>query len=361
MRLAKLGLIEYTYGQDENNNDTLKNAEIDYTQDYRIENTLVKCSIFDKNGRKIFHDEGKLKFIRGKLYRFNLKSSCFTVKDMQLEGDKWIKHVKKIVAYNRSDLYRKIDMAVDYIDNVEDIVDNDSFYDCQIKVDGEWYNYAGELVSNPDVRNPIYTIGNFTGVYTDIFAPKGKLKSISKVATTSYDFLLAMAITEFMQFTPQPSIITFDKAACMMIAIAWEMLNQNEELKQKEGDLLQCIEFLIEESKEEMDDKLSWGSTRKDVFNAIKDYPMTGAFEDTVDLLLEKAPWEVLRAWIQEDDDVQLAARSKDDNMTCLYAIHPMKRDPYFEVKAGWKRYLYTEHDNLINYYTNQYFEFLEE
>ena len=45
---------------------------------------------------------------------------------MQLEGDKWIKHVKKIVAYNRSDLYRKIDMAVDYIDNVEDIVDNDS-------------------------------------------------------------------------------------------------------------------------------------------------------------------------------------------------------------------------------------------
>lgn len=361
MRLAKLGLIEYTYGQDENNNDTFKNAEIDYTQDYRIENTLVKCSIFDKNGRKIFHDEGKLKFIRGKLYRFNLKSSCFTVKDMQLEGDKWIKHVKKIVAYNRSDLYRKIDMAVDYIDNVEDIVDNDSFYDCQIKVDGEWYNYAGELVSNPDVGNPINTIDNFTGVYTDVFAPKGKLKSISKVATTSYDFLLVMAITEFMQFTPQPSIITFDKAACMMIAIAWEMLNQNEELKQKEEDILQCIEFLIEESKEEMNDKLSWESTRKDVFNAIKDYPMTGAFEDTVDLLLEKAPWEVLRAWIQEDDDVQLATRSKDDNMTCLYAIHPMKRDPYFEVKTGWKRYLYTEHDNLINYYTNQYFEFLEE
>ena len=358
-RLAKLGLIEYTYGQDENSKDNLRNGEIDITQDYRIENTLVKCSIFDKNGHKIFQDDGKLKFIQGKLYRFNLKSKVFTVKDMKLEGTIWIKNKKKIVADNRSALYRVIDMAVDYIDNVEDIVDKESFLDCQIKVNGEWFNYLGEPVSNLQEDSEDKLISRFDSSYTDIFVPKGKLKSIFKIATTSYDFLLVMAITEFMQFTPQPSIITFDKAACMMIAIAWEILNLDGEVKHKEEDLLQCIKFLIEESKEEMDDKLSWNSTRKEVFNAIKDYPMSGAFEDTVDLLLENAPWEVLRAWIQEEDDAQLSSRSNDDSTACLYAIHPMKRDPYFEVKTGWKRYLYTEHDSLIKYYTNQYLEFL--
>ena len=358
MRLAKLGLIEYTYGQDENNKDNLKNGEIDITHDYRIENTLVKCSIFDKKGQKIFQDDGKLKFIQGKLYRFNLKSRVFTVKDMQLEGTIWIKNKKKIVADNQSSLYRVIDMAVDYIDNVEDIVDKESFSDCQIKVSGEWFNYLGEPVSSLQEDSEDMLISRFNSSYTDIFVPKGKLKSISKIATTSYDFLLVMAITEFMQFTPQPSIITFDKAACMMIAIAWEILNFYGEVKNKE-DLLQCIEFLIEESKEEMDGKLSWNSTRKEVFNAIKDYPMSGTFEDTVDMLLEKAPWEVLRAWIQEEDDAQLSVRSNDDSTACLYAIHPMKRDPYFEVKTGWKRYLYTEHDSLMKYYTNQYLEFL--
>lgn len=358
MRLAKLGLIEYTYGQDENSKDNLKNGEIDITHDYRIENTLVKCSIFDKKGQKIFQDDGKLKFIQGKLYRFNLKSKVFTVKDMQLEGTIWIKNKKKIVADNQSSLYRVIDMAVDYIDNVEDIVDKESFSDCQIKVSGEWFNYLGEPVSSLQEDSEDMLISRFNSSYTDIFVPKGKLKSISKIATTSYDFLLVMAITEFMQFTPQPSIITFDKAACMMIAIAWEILNLYGEVKNKE-DLLQCIEFLIEESKEEMDGKLSWNSTRKEVFNAIKDYPMSGTFEDTVDMLLEKAPWEVLRAWIQEEDDAQLSVRSNDDSTACLYAIHPMKRDPYFEVKTGWKRYLYTEHDSLMKYYTNQYLEFL--
>ena len=359
MRLAKLGLIEYTYGQDENSKDNLRNGKIDITQDYRIENTLVKCSLFDKNGQKIFQDDGKLKFIRGKLYRFNLKSNFFTVKDMLLEGTIWIKNVKKIVADNRSSLFKVIDMAVDYIDNVEDIVDKENFSDCQIKVNGEWYNYLGKPISSFEDENKKTPVLNTVSVYTDGFVPKGKLKSIPKIATTSYDFLLVMAITEFMQFTPQPSIITFDKAACMMIAIAWELLSQDDEMKQKEEDLLQCIKFLIEESKEEMDEKLSWESTRKEVFNAIKDYPMFGTFEDTVDLLLEKSPWEVLRAWIQEEDNARLTRLSNDDSTACLYAIHPMKRDPYFEVKAGWKRYLHTEHDSLIKYYTNQYLEFL--
>ena len=84
-----------------------------------------------------------------------------------------------------------------------------------------------------------------------------------------------------------------------MIANAWEILNEHPELRVHERMLSDCIEFLIEESKEYMDEELTWSSSKDDVFNAIKDYPMAGIFEDTVDELVETAPYNILKAWIQ--------------------------------------------------------------
>lgn len=52
----------------------------------------------------------------------------------------------------------------------------------------------------------------------------------------------------------------------------------------------------------EMDYVLTWNSTKKEVFNAIKDYPMAGVFEDTVDLLTVDAPYHVLKAWLKVDE-----------------------------------------------------------
>lgn len=212
--------------------------------------------------------------------------------------------------------------------------------------------------SGSSLMNP-YAQVLYDSPYT--FVPKGRLKKINEIAEESYDFLLTMAVVEFMKFIPQPTIITFDRLASMMIAIAWEILNENEDIKGKEELLKNCIGFLIAESKEQMDEVLTWGSSRKTIFNAIKDYPMADVYEDTVDALIEKAPYNVLRAWISETDKEEIVRSSNLPSASCLYAIHPMKHNPYIEIIQGWKKYLLKENEELMNYYKRLYLDFLEE
>ena len=149
-RLAKLDLIDYTYGQEEETPSKIsieKKEEFD-EKDFRIENAFTRCSILNKYGERVFSTEGKLKYIGGKLYRLNLKNECFTIKSMRFDGSIWLKGDKKIAAYPRTELYRIIDNALDYWDEVEDIVDSPVFENCKLKVKGIWYMYNGELVSD---------------------------------------------------------------------------------------------------------------------------------------------------------------------------------------------------------------------
>ena len=115
----------------------------------------------------------------------------------------------------------------------------------------------------------------------------------------------------------------------------------------------------MKESKEEMSETLTWNSSKKEIFNAIKDYPMADVFEDTVDMLTENAPYNVLKAWIKDEDVDEIVRNSNIPSSTCLYGIHPMKRNPYIEVKQGWIRYLRNEHDSLMTYFKRLYTDYL--
>lgn len=147
-RLAKLGLIEYNYGQNDEAPVKLQSKkEEEYNEDdFRIENTFTMCSIYNNLGEKVFSSDGKLKYLNGKLYRFNLKNECFTLKSMLFDGSKWQKGVKKIVAYPRTDLYKLLYNAIDYCDDIENIDDNPTFEECRLKVAGVWYCYNGTPV-----------------------------------------------------------------------------------------------------------------------------------------------------------------------------------------------------------------------
>ena len=112
-----------------------------------MENGFAKAYILNERGEKVFTTEGKLKFMGGKLYRLNQKSACFTIKRMHFNGSIWIKGEKKIVAYPRTELYRVLDSAIDYCDEVEEIVDSPVFEECKLKVKGVWYKYNGDLVT----------------------------------------------------------------------------------------------------------------------------------------------------------------------------------------------------------------------
>ena len=135
MRLAKLGLIEYTYGQDDDTTSMQKgNQVVINLDDFIIENSYIRCCIKNKRGDKVFSAEGKLKCFNKKLYRLNLKKECFTIKDMQYDGSVWIRGDKKIVAYPQSALYTILGDEVRYEDLIQDIVDSLSFSDCKVKV-----------------------------------------------------------------------------------------------------------------------------------------------------------------------------------------------------------------------------------
>ena len=148
-RLAKLGLIDYTYGQE---NDVLTLAtqgaksQTDES-DFVIENLSDRAVIMDRDGKPMFITDGKLKYLRNKLYRLNLKRECFTLKGMSFNGSVWIKGTKKIVAYPQTKLYQMIIDATDYCDEVEDIVDSPVFEDCKLKFKGVWYTYNGNSIT----------------------------------------------------------------------------------------------------------------------------------------------------------------------------------------------------------------------
>jgi len=151
-RLAKLGLIEYTYEQDESNDKTFNAVPIK-PDDFQIENGFTKAYILNREGEKVYSTDGKMKIVGGKIYRLNLKKECFTIKDMQFNGKVWQKMNKKIVAYPWTELYRIMDEAYDYSEAIEDLFDGSFFEECKIKVNGIWYNYQGGLISDSSKRD----------------------------------------------------------------------------------------------------------------------------------------------------------------------------------------------------------------
>lgn len=154
-RLAKLGLIDYTYGQENDVSTLATQGAKSQTEesDFVIENLSDRAVIMDRDGKTMFITDGKLKYLRNKLYRLNLKRECFTLKGMSFNGSVWIKGTKKIVAYPQTELYQMIIDANDYCDELEDIVDSPVFEDCKLKYKGVWYTYNGNSITDTSKKD----------------------------------------------------------------------------------------------------------------------------------------------------------------------------------------------------------------
>lgn len=154
-RLAKLGLIDYTYGQE---NDVpaqafqSANSKTDES-DFVIKNLSDRAIILDQDDKPMFITDGKLKYLRNKLYRLNLKRECFTLKGMSFNGSVWVKGTKKIVAYPQTELYQMIFDANDYCDEVEDIVDSPVFEECKLKFRGVWFTFNGNSITDTSKKD----------------------------------------------------------------------------------------------------------------------------------------------------------------------------------------------------------------
>ena len=352
MRLSKLGLMDYVYEGEREIEEVPSTESANVSLDIFVENSSKQGDIYNMQGERIFSVNGQLKVFHGKVYRFNYKGVCFTVKDLVRHGKNWDKGVKKIVAYPEADLYQILD-PIGFINQIEDVVEYPQWENNRILVDGKWYDFEGYYIMDADKAEK--TTENHVDTYPAEYTPKGKLKAIDKVAQSSYDYLWLIAIADFMGEKQQCPSLSYDYLACMMIANAWEILNEHPELKEQEEELVDCINFLIEESKDYMDVALDWSSPKDVVYDAIKDYPMAGVFEDTVEELVESAPYNVLKAWISTDDRQEMVLQSNAFHNACLYAIHPRKVDPYIEVNPNWTRSLFFEHTNLVDFLKRHY------
>lgn len=112
-----------------------------------VKNTKQGGTVVNKSGQVIYTDEAPLKVFNDKIYRFNMKHACMTVKDIKRVDGEWVKGDKKLVAYSESDLYLKLSLT-NFIDDIEDFIEGDKREENKIKVRGVWYDYYGDVLGS---------------------------------------------------------------------------------------------------------------------------------------------------------------------------------------------------------------------
>ena len=112
-----------------------------------VKNTNQGGMVVNKSGQVIYTDEAPLKVFNDKIYRFNMKSKCMTVKDIKRVDGEWVKGGKMLVAYSDSELYPKLSSS-NFIDDIEDFVEGDKREENKIKVKGVWYDYYGDVLGS---------------------------------------------------------------------------------------------------------------------------------------------------------------------------------------------------------------------
>ena len=112
-----------------------------------VKNTDQGGIVINKSGQVIYTDEAPLKIFNDKIYRFNMKSMCMTVKDIKRVDGEWVKGGKMLVAYSDSELYPMLSSS-NFIDDIEDFVEGDKREENKIKVKGVWYDYYGDVLGS---------------------------------------------------------------------------------------------------------------------------------------------------------------------------------------------------------------------
>lgn len=112
-----------------------------------VKNTDLGGTVVNKSGQVIYTDEAPLKIFNDKIYRFNMKSACMTVKDVKRVNGEWVKGSKMLVAYPESELYSNLSRS-NFIDEIEDFVEGDKYEANKIKVKGVWYDSYGDVLDS---------------------------------------------------------------------------------------------------------------------------------------------------------------------------------------------------------------------
>lgn len=111
----------------------------------KVEKSEEGYNLVNYNDKVVYSDDTYLKIFNNKVYRFNIKPMCLTVKDIKRGENGWEKGSKKLVAYTESKLFSALSSKTFYED-VEDFVEGEVKEKNQIKYKGIWYDYYGDIV-----------------------------------------------------------------------------------------------------------------------------------------------------------------------------------------------------------------------
>ncbi|MGN1254180.1 MAG: hypothetical protein ACI4T9_06290 [Prevotella sp.] len=349
--------------------------------DFFVEQIGGKCTIVNKENKKIYSSTGRVVIIKGEPYRVYRTYSYLTINKLNREGENFYTGERIINVKSESELYQ----ALDGYDNIQEINGIRRDYSGQylLKLQNTWYDSVGGIdsVEQPieqpsESAKPSDVVSNDTeeGATSDdyltedevqeilkSYKPKGKLGLIREFAHSPYDFLWMMAIVDKMDAAVPPRSIQIDDLAMVMIANAWEASQIYPETIERQPALKKCIEFFISESEQSMAEPLDWNSPKELVYSEIKDYPMGDDIEGIVDKLVSEAPYRVDNTWIQTHDMMDLIEKSKEFYGRCLYGIHLKKYDSFIQMNEPWIWNLRKEHDYLILYFRDLYRKALTE
>lgn len=125
-----------------------------------VRNSDSGGAVLNKSGEVIYQDEATLKVINDRIFRFKLQRACLTVKEIKRQNGEWVKSGKMLVAHTDSDLYPELSTST-LIDDIEDFFEGETREENRIKVNGTWYDYYGDLVSNKRrVASPTTTVSS---------------------------------------------------------------------------------------------------------------------------------------------------------------------------------------------------------
>lgn len=151
-RLAKLGLIDYTYGQEDGTNLASMQKELSKDTNSRVErlsiiNTTNRCFLVNILGQKVYSSSGKLIELEDSYYRTCYAYSYFSINIIDRFHDGTFETGERIVyARSRSELYLALKER-SYTKQIEELKEcEDKTF--KVKVSSVWYNNNGSRLDN---------------------------------------------------------------------------------------------------------------------------------------------------------------------------------------------------------------------
>ena len=112
-----------------------------------VRNTDAGGAIINKSGDIVYKDDAVLKILNDRIYRFNKKPTCLTIKAIDRVEGEWKKGRTILVVYSGSPLFSELSPNKP-TDDIEDIVEGETRKKNQIKVRGKWYDNYGDPLNS---------------------------------------------------------------------------------------------------------------------------------------------------------------------------------------------------------------------